>query len=59
MSNAIACDVYGTLIDTQAGSSRLTDLIGDKAPITSGNFASIATDIRAACNANVHRDSNI
>jgi 2-haloacid dehalogenase len=35
MTNAIAFDVYGTLIDTQAVSVRLTDLIGDKAPAIS------------------------
>ncbi len=32
MNNAIAFDVYGTLIDTQAVSGRLSELIGDKAP---------------------------
>lgn len=32
MTNAIAFDVYGTLIDTQAVTSRLTELVGDKAP---------------------------
>lgn len=31
MNNAIAFDVYGTLIDTQAVAGRLADLIGDKA----------------------------
>jgi 2-haloacid dehalogenase len=35
MTNAIAFDVYGTLIDTQAVSSRLAELIGDKAPAIS------------------------
>ncbi|WP_202916053.1 hypothetical protein [Pseudomonas putida] len=30
MNNAIAFDVYGTLIDTQAVSGRLSELIGDK-----------------------------
>lgn len=32
MNKAIAFDVYGTLIDTQAVSGRLSELIGDKAP---------------------------
>lgn len=35
MSNAIAFDVYGTLIDTQAVIGRLKALIGDKAPAIS------------------------
>lgn len=35
MDNAIAFDVYGTLIDTQAVSCRLSELIGDKAPAIS------------------------
>lgn len=35
MSHAIAFDVYGTLIDTQAVSARLTELIGEKAPAIS------------------------
>lgn len=35
MNNAVAFDIYGTLIDTQAVLARLTDLIGDKAPAVS------------------------
>ncbi|BFN28262.1 haloacetate dehalogenase H-2 [Pseudomonas sp. SCT] len=35
MSHAIAFDVYGTLIDTQAVSARLAELIGEKAPAIS------------------------
>ncbi|MDP2245699.1 haloacid dehalogenase type II [Pseudomonas sp.] len=38
MSNAVAFDIYGTLIDTQAVLARLTDLIGDKAPAVSRSW---------------------
>lgn len=35
MSCAVAFDIYGTLIDTQAVLTRLSDLIGDQAPAVS------------------------
>jgi 2-haloacid dehalogenase len=35
MNGAVAFDIYGTLIDTQAVLACLTDLIGDKAPTVS------------------------
>tara|TARA_Y100000815_G_scaffold274715_1_gene309745 strand:+ start:254 stop:931 length:678 start_codon:yes stop_codon:yes gene_type:complete len=35
MSHAIAFDVYGTLIDTQGVAARLTELIGEQAPVIS------------------------
>lgn len=35
MNSAVAFDIYGTLIDTQAVLTRLTELVGDKAPAIS------------------------
>lgn len=35
MNTAVAFDIYGTLIDTQAVLTRLTDLVGEKAPAVS------------------------
>ncbi|WP_298183997.1 haloacid dehalogenase type II [uncultured Pseudomonas sp.] len=35
MHTAVAFDIYGTLIDTQAVLTRLSDLVGDKAPAVS------------------------
>ena len=32
MINAVPFDTYGTLIDTQAGLGKLTELVGDAAP---------------------------
>jgi 2-haloacid dehalogenase len=38
MNNAVAFDIYGTLIDTQAVLARLTELLGDKAPAVSRSW---------------------
>jgi len=35
MNRTVACDVYGTLMDTQAVLTRLTALVGEKAPAVS------------------------
>jgi len=35
LNRTVACDVYGTLIDTQAVPTRLTALVGEKAPAVS------------------------